>query len=77
MVVDLPTPGRAGDADARRLAGLGQQLLHQPVRLCLMVGALALDQRDRARERRAVAGAQALDGEGWDVGRRSGHRAAV
>ena len=29
MVVDLPTPGDAGDADAHGLAGLRQQLLHQ------------------------------------------------
>ena len=30
-------PGRAGDADADRLAGVGQQRLHQLARRCLMV----------------------------------------
>ena len=48
--------GRAGDAEPHRLAGQRQQFLHQLVRLLAVIGALALDQRDGARQRRAVAG---------------------
>ena len=55
----LAGAGRAGDAEPHRLAGQRQQFLHQKVRLLAMVGALALDQRDGARQRRAVAGADA------------------
>ena len=44
-----------------------QQRLHQIARRGLMVGAPALDQRDRARQRRAVAGAE-VSGEFLDVG---------
>ena len=51
----LADAGRAGDADADRLAGVGQQRLHQIARRGLMIGAPALDQRDGARQRRAVA----------------------
>jgi len=41
------------------LSGRRQQFLHQPVRLHPVVGALALDQRDGAREHRPLAGADA------------------
>ena len=57
-MVDLPTPGAPVMPTRTALPVSRQQLLHQPVRRLLMVGALALDQRDRAREARAVAGAQ-------------------
>ena len=49
---------RAGDADARRLAGIGQKRLDQVARRRLMVATPAFDQRDRARQRRAAAGAE-------------------
>ena len=39
---------RAGDADADGFSGLRQQRLDELVRLVLMIGALALDQCDRA-----------------------------
>ena len=56
----LADAGRTGDADADRLAGIGQQRLQQIARRGLMVGAPAFDQRDRARQRRAAAAAQLL-----------------
>ena len=59
--------GRAGDADADRLAGVGQQRLHQIARGGLMVAAPAFDQGDRARQRRAVARAEFF-GEFPDIG---------
>src|SRR4029077_17188335 len=71
----LADTGRAGDADAHSLAGRAEQLLHQPVRGLLVVGALALHQGYGARQRRAVAGAQ-LAGEGGGVGE-GGHRAVT
>jgi len=49
---------RAGDADTDRLAGLGQQRLHQIACRDLMIATPALDQRDRARQRRPAAGAE-------------------
>ena len=52
----LAGAGRAGDAEPHRLAGRRQQFLHQQVRLLAVIGALALDQRDGARQRGAVAG---------------------
>ena len=61
----LAGAGRAGDAEPHRLAGQRQQLLHQPMRLAAVVGALALDQRDGARQHGALAGADA-GGEGGD-----------
>src|SRR3954451_1842044 len=54
----LADAGRAGDSDPRRLPGFCDELLHQPVCGLLMIGALALDQRDRARKARALAGAE-------------------
>ncbi len=58
--------GRAGDADADRLAGVWQQRLHQIARRGLVIAAPAFDQRDRARQRRAVAGAEVF-GEFLDI----------
>jgi len=49
--------GRAGDADADAAAGVGQQRLDEIARRGLVVAAPAFDQRDRARQRRAAAGA--------------------
>ena len=66
MVVDLPNSGRAGDADPHSLAGVGQQCLHQIAGGGLMVGTAALDQRNGAGQRRAVAGAE-FAGERLDV----------
>src|ERR1700692_4343567 len=64
-------PGRAGNADANRVAGLCQQRLHQLARRGLMIASPAFDQRDRPRQRRAVAGAevfcQCVDVEGQIV----------
>ena len=61
----LAGAGRAGDAEAYGVAGRRQQFLHQMMRALAVVGALALDQRDGARQRGAVAGAD----EGGKVGR--------
>ena len=66
MVVDLPDSGRAGNADADRLAGIGQQRLHQFARRGLVIAAPALDQRDCPRQRRAVTRADVV-GEPVDV----------
>ena len=63
--VDLPTPGRSGEADDLGLPGVGIDLAHELPAL----GAVVLDERDRARERAAVAVEQAL------CERRLGHRA--
>jgi hypothetical protein len=52
--------GRAGDADAHRLAGRSEQRLRQRRGGAAVIGALALDQRDGARQHGAVAGADAL-----------------
>ena len=57
---------RAGNAEPHRLAGERQQFLHQPMRGHAMVGALALDQRDGARQSGAIAGADARG----EIGRR-------
>ena len=59
---DLPTPG-APVMPTRIALPVRQQFLHQPLRRLAVIGALALDQRDGARERRAVAGTDAA-GEG-------------
>jgi len=53
-------PRRAGDSDPDGLAGFGQQRLDQFARGGLVIAAPALDQRDRTRERRALACAQLL-----------------
>ena len=58
MVVRFADARRAGDADAHGLAGIGKELLHKLSRLLLMVGRVLSIKRDRARERRAVAGAE-------------------
>ena len=63
---------RAGNAEADGLAGRRQQLLNQPVRGLPVVGARALDQRDGARLRGAVAGADA-GGEQSGVETAGGH----
>jgi hypothetical protein len=63
----LAGAGRAGDAEPHRLAGERQQLLHQAMCLAAVIGALALDQRDGAREPRTVAGADAAS-KGGAVG---------
>ena len=55
MVVDLPTPGEPVMPTRIGLPVSRQQRLHQFARRGLMIGAPALDQRDRARQRRAVA----------------------
>ena len=55
----LADPGRAGDADRVRLAGVGIEVGDEVVRERVAV----LDERDRARERAPVAGANA-GGEG-------------
>src|ERR1700722_8975469 len=57
-VVDLPTPGAAR---------AGQEIRHQRARRLLVIGALRLDQRDRAREHGALAGADAAR-EAFKVG---------
>jgi len=46
---------RAGDTETDALAGERQQFLHKLVRGPAVVRALALDQRDRTRQHRAVA----------------------
>src|SRR6185295_1024608 len=61
--------GRAGNADADRLAGVRQQRLHQITRRGLVIAAATFDQRDRPRQRRAVAGAEFF-GEFPDIGGR-------
>jgi len=58
--------GRAGDADPDSLSGIGQQHLHQIARGGLVIGAAALDQRDRPRQRGVVASTEAF-GEGFDI----------
>ena len=68
MVVDLPTPGEPVMPTRIGLAGIGQQRLHQIARRGLMIAAPAFDQRDRARQRRAVAGAEVVR-QLADVGR--------
>ena len=55
--LDLPDAGRAGEADRVRAAGHRIQLAHERGRRRVAV----LDERDRARERARVAGADALD----------------
>src|SRR5206468_5294914 len=60
-------PRRAGNADAYRLAGVGQQRLHQFARRRLVIAAPALDQGDRPRQGGAVAGAEFF-GEFPDIG---------
>ena len=67
MVSDLPTPGAPVMPTRMALPVSRQQLLDELVRLVLVVGALALDQRDGARQHGAVAVAEAA-GESGDVG---------
>ena len=50
---------RAGDADAQRLAGIGEEFLHELSRRELMVRPAALDQGNGARQHCAFAGADA------------------
>ena len=54
--LDLPTPGRAGDAERARPARVRVEQLEQPLRARVLV----LGQRDRARDGTAVAGQDAL-----------------
>src|SRR5947207_2014599 len=63
----LADTGRAGDTDADGVSSLRQQLLDELVRLVPVVGALALDQCDGARQHGAVTVADAA-GESGDVG---------
>ena len=65
----LADPGRAGDADAHGLAGIGQQLLHQLPRLALMIRPLRFDERDRPRQHRTLAAADAAPEAGDVEGR--------
>ncbi len=55
----LADPRGAGDADARGLAGIRQQILHELAGLVLMVGPFRLDERDGARQHRPLAGTDA------------------
>ena len=73
MVVDLPTPGAPVMPTRIALPVRGSSSCTSCCALLAMVGALALDQRDGARQRRAVAGADAA-GEGGDVGARRAWR---
>ena len=57
MRLDLPDAGRAGDADDRGAARARIELAHERVRERVAV----LDERDRARERTPVGGANARD----------------
>ena len=57
----LASAGDARDADAKRLARARQQPLEDALRLREMARAVALDERDGARERHAVALCHALD----------------
>ena len=61
---------RARDADADRPAGCGKERLHKRAGCLAVVGALAFDERDRARQGGALAGAHRF-GEGVDVGGKS------
>src|SRR5262249_45683755 len=56
---------RPGDAEPYRLACQRKQLLHQMVRGLAVIGALALDQGDGARECGAVAGANTAGEVRW------------
>ena len=49
----LPRAGRAGDADADRAAGVREHLGEQRLGVVAVVGPGRLDERDRARQRRA------------------------
>src|SRR5262249_30384178 len=53
-------PGRAGDAEADRLAGRWQQLVEERGGFAAMIGARRLDERDGAGERAAVTRDDAL-----------------
>src|SRR5579871_4412812 len=48
-------PGRAGDAEPHRLAGVRQKILHELPRRPPVIGAPALDQRNGARNNSALA----------------------
>ena len=61
MVVDLPTPGAPVMPTRIALPVRGNSSCTSAARGLLMIGALALDQRDGAGERSALAGA---DGAG-------------
>ncbi len=58
--VDLPAPGRAGDADGPRAAGLGMQARDRDAR----AGAALLDEREHLRNRAPVAGQRPLHERG-------------
>ena len=58
----------AGDPGAHRLAGIREQLLHEPARGLLMVRAFGFDQRDGARHDGALAGGDPAH-ERFEVGR--------
>jgi hypothetical protein len=70
----LADAGRAGNADADRVAGCGQEVLDQPGGLAAMIAAPALNERNRACQHGAVAGVNAADkagdvrGEGGRLG---------
>ena len=66
----------AGDADAHRFAGVAQQRLGQRGGGAAVVGALALDQRDGARQHGAVAAAD-IAREPFDIRGRGGRGHAV
>ena len=77
MVVDLPTPGEPVMPTRIALPVSGSSSCTSRCACLLMVGALALDQRDRARERRAVAGAELeRRGKGCQAVRH-GHRGSL
>ncbi len=59
MVVDLPTPGAPVMPSRTALPVAGSSSCTRQMRGLAVIGALALDQRDGARQRGAVAGADA------------------
>ena len=66
--VDLPTPGAPVMPTRTALPVAGSSSCDQGAGGAAMVGPLALDQGDRARQHRAIAGANAA-GEAGDVDR--------
>jgi len=60
MKVDLPAPGTPADADAHRPAGMGQAAFDDLLRLRIMVGVAAFDERDGLRQRSNVTLQNAL-----------------
>ena len=74
MVVDLPTPGAPVMPTRTALPVVRSSSCMSAAAAAAMVGALAFDQRDRPREHRAVAGADAAREAGHISGRnRRGH----